>query len=66
MTVFVTKCLDQETDIMDQFLDPETDLMGEGNYIVRFVLLYSIQLFCFVYIILSYLSFFSCDEQLKK
>ena len=22
-----------ETDVMDQFLDPETDIMGEGNYI---------------------------------
>ena len=22
-----------ETDIMDQFLDPETDIMGEGTYI---------------------------------
>ena len=22
-----------ETDVMDQFLDPETDIMGDGNYI---------------------------------
>ena len=22
-----------ETDVMDQFLDPETDIMGERNYI---------------------------------
>ena len=27
------KNLDPETVIMDQFLDPETDIMGEGNYI---------------------------------
>ena len=24
--------LDLETDIMDQFLGPETDIMGEGNF----------------------------------
>ena len=29
MPVYV---LDQETDITDQFLDPETDIMGEGNF----------------------------------
>ena len=23
-----------ETDVMDQFLDPETDIMGERNYIL--------------------------------
>ena len=29
MSVYV---LDQETDITDWFLDPETDIMGEGNF----------------------------------
>ena len=27
------QCLAPETDVMDQFLDPETYIMGEGNYI---------------------------------
>ena len=28
--------LDPETDIMDQFLGPETDIMGEGNFMIFF------------------------------
>ena len=26
----------QETDVMDQFLDSETDIMGKGNYIASY------------------------------
>ena len=27
--------MDREIDVMDQFLDPETDIMGERTYILQ-------------------------------